>query len=329
MKTLWYKHETSKILTTYNVIQINNTNIFITKDPLDGWSENEARKIDAWINVSDTPCNSLDELPWKCERFWFPIAEVHKWTYHHAFWIKSVLDKLVFERKDIKNIVIHCHAGVRRSPFSVFMWLTSLYGVNQASRILWPGNKNSQKSKINNLRNGGHYGELCPEIEKFYAVYNLNKEKSFESILLDFDTIAKKEVPLPSSLKSIKERKKTTKRQVISQLKKWYNKKVVVKKNGSVTLDVEGISFYGFLIKAEQLYSKNNIHLNKQLFYNWYINQLLKRKFWYNPIIIGNKSKTAKNKFKVLELEEYAELYKYPKIKIIKKDYLVKVISQK
>jgi hypothetical protein len=325
----WYQHKEMRSNVTHNVIQINNTKIFITNDPLDGWAQSDAKQIDAWINVSDTPCNSLGALPWHCERYWSPVAEIHQWTYNHAFWIKNVLDDLVFNRKDIKKIVVHCHAGARRSPMSVFMWLTSVYGTKTAAKILWHGRPKVQKSRIENLNEGGHYGELCGDIENFYKICSLFPKQSLESILLKFGQITNKPLPISEQLKDVHKKKRTTRKEILNNLKRWYAGKLVIQKNSRIKLDVSDIICYSHLIPAEDFFRKNKCDFDKSYLYNWYLNQLMKRTSWTYPVIVNNQKDSIihKNNLSVMELIELLKKTRYPKVTIEKQDYLVKIIG--
>ncbi len=55
--------------------------------------------------------------------YWYPINELGQWGYSVFFWAKRILD---FRTGRGESILIHCKAGVHRSPTILFTWLLSL-----------------------------------------------------------------------------------------------------------------------------------------------------------------------------------------------------------
>jgi hypothetical protein len=118
---------------------------------------------DVIINVCDkTPAfeNIGPEL------YWYPLNERANWGYSVFFWAKRILD---FHSGRGHSILIHCEAGVHRSPMILFTWLLSLQ-VNSGSPDL---------SAINTLM-GDDYadtylwdvgrGKIPAELERLYEL---------------------------------------------------------------------------------------------------------------------------------------------------------------
>jgi hypothetical protein len=59
----------------------------------------------------------------QCRLYWYPVNERASWGYSLFFWSKRVLD---FHAAQGHSILIHCTAGVHRSPMILFTWLLSL-----------------------------------------------------------------------------------------------------------------------------------------------------------------------------------------------------------
>ena len=328
-KKEWYKHKKQASRQTREKIIINGTEIITGNDPRDGFTNKIARSFDAWINVSDTPCNSLSSLPWKCERYWFPVAEIHRWTYHHLFWIINVLDSCI-EREDIKRVYIHCHAGARRSPFSVVLWLVAKYGIKEAVKIsILPDRRKDKKMWreyfTRHLTKGGIYGEIMPELELFCKLIHLNPTYSLESILMNFErlTLGKyhKFTGYPDGLiergKKIKHKYRDNRASWKRKLK--YTKYLKVDKNNVCTYEKnENMETHSGLSQAHYFWKKHGdkCSFSQEWFYGWYGTQILKKSSWISPFIrIKSNGKTiSKRSIEVLEEKYYLDNYfKFPK----------------
>lgn len=66
----------------------------------------------AVINVADSPCQLFDS---PVSQYWFPIHEVGHWGYEPFYAAAKVVDHYI-EKGSKRPIIIHCHAGVLRSP---------------------------------------------------------------------------------------------------------------------------------------------------------------------------------------------------------------------
>jgi len=319
----WYKSKKQYSRQTRPTLIINNTVIVIGTDPRDGFTEENAKRFDAWINVADTPCNSLSQIPWKTERYWFPVAEIHRWTYNHAYWIKNLMDALVFERKDIKSIYIHCHAGAKRSPTSLIMWLMSRYGLDEALSLVYPEeeDKKSWRGLIKkSIKKGGRYKELPPQLELFYKLLKHNGKYSLEHNLLEFNTLTKnKHIQELGSLYRIREnlkyKDKRTRRS--SYIKDFSETMSVCKK--TLICSCKGkrnLSWGKGLYEANKFYEKHNPKFSKAWFYGWYGTEILKRSSWMQPRLnLKNPKKGAtKGNIEVIELKELLDKQKYTKI---------------
>lgn len=140
---VWYDCEEDLI--RGRKVDVDQTKILITCDPLDGMTEETARSIDAWFNVSDSPCNTLKQPPWKTLMYWYPIRECGYWDYDPFYYFKKIMDDLVFNKK-LKKILVHCHAGACRSPTMVYFWLCSHYGWRESAKMLYPGERKEEKN---------------------------------------------------------------------------------------------------------------------------------------------------------------------------------------
>jgi len=307
----WWNHKKNNFNYKELPFVINKTMILIGSDPLDGWKKDNAKKIDAWINVSDTKCNSLEKTPWNCEKYWFPVPELYLWSYHHAFWIKEVLDELVFNRKDIKTIYLHCHAGARRSPMSLIFWFISHLGLENGVRAFYSFSHrdNSEsliRSNIKNIKNNGNYGELMPDVELFYKLMNY-EQKSFFEIIHKFDRITKgkyqEKIGVPPHF-----RKLSKYRGKKEYLDMFLNQKGVILLNKKVSYDARKnkSNFMDYCFKnAQSFYNKNNLKISKSKFYTWYANEILKKNRWNEPVIRFKNNKKFLSSLEVVELSTF------------------------
>jgi hypothetical protein len=85
-----------------------------------GPEEEASEPYDVYINVSDTPDCQFGKHPFA---YWYPINEVANWGYSPFYWSKKILDMHVALGH---KILVHCHAGVCRSPAITVAWLYSM-----------------------------------------------------------------------------------------------------------------------------------------------------------------------------------------------------------
>jgi len=110
--------------------------VFIGCDPTDGMTRATVEKFDAFVNVSDSECESLTPYPGKNQHYlWYPINEIGYWGLGAFFWSIKVLDPLVQQGKTIYH---HCHAGAHRSPMTFFVYLLYKgHTMVEANKIMW------------------------------------------------------------------------------------------------------------------------------------------------------------------------------------------------
>ena len=77
-------------------------------------------EYNAVICVSDQTPSFSNRL---VRLYWYPLNERAPWGYSVFFWSKRILD---FHASQEDTILIHCRAGVHRSPMILFAWLLSL-----------------------------------------------------------------------------------------------------------------------------------------------------------------------------------------------------------
>lgn len=118
--TKWCDHPETKVRGYY--LEEPYDNVFIGCDPNDGMRIDAANRIDAFVNVSDSPCNHFE--PSRPGQFmhWYPVNEAGRWNLGYLFWLKKVLD---FHHEKKHQIYLHCHAGAYRSPSAALLWLQS------------------------------------------------------------------------------------------------------------------------------------------------------------------------------------------------------------
>lgn len=81
----------------------------------------------AVINVADSPCALFDS---PVPQYWFPIHEVGYWGYEPFYGAAKVIDHYI--EKEVKRpILIHCHAGVLRSPCVAYAIGESFYATGR------------------------------------------------------------------------------------------------------------------------------------------------------------------------------------------------------
>lgn len=97
--------------------------IHIGCDPVDGFTEENAKKFDAIINVSCSPCAYFYPAYPGQYMHWVPINEMGYWGLAPFYWFKKVMD---FHHSKGHRVYVHCHAGAYRSPTFVVYWLMSL-----------------------------------------------------------------------------------------------------------------------------------------------------------------------------------------------------------
>ncbi len=71
-----------------------------------------------FINVDDCPGPQFG----KPNAFWYPINELSNWGFGPFYWSKKILDEF---QKSENKILLHCAAGVCRSPAILVAWLYS------------------------------------------------------------------------------------------------------------------------------------------------------------------------------------------------------------
>lgn len=155
-------------------------------------------EFDIIINVSDSPCSSLDTKPVSFYKrpihFWMPVNECGKWDYAAFYATKRILDSLK------GKALIHCHAGAYRSVIIAYSWL---YSNNQEH--LFPDGKGTWDRFVAN-----QHSSRCPVgIELFLRTMNdypsyslvgvLNKCKlpAFEKQWEEWFQLAEKEGKYP------------------------------------------------------------------------------------------------------------------------------------
>ncbi len=95
--------------------------------------EEYIKNYDLVLNVSDEPY-----FPKSNKVHFFPINEVGEWFPQTFYWFIHLMNDAVAENK---NVYVHCHAGIHRSPMMVYVYLRSLGHTAEESEILMEGNK--------------------------------------------------------------------------------------------------------------------------------------------------------------------------------------------
>jgi hypothetical protein len=105
--------------------------------------------------------------------YWYPINEASDWGYGPFFWSKRILD-FHTERND--RILVHCSAGVHRSPMIVLAWLLSL-------EVRKNGPNNLNLAKIQSLIGSDavdlyeadtRKGRIPADLERFFQLMDEN-----------------------------------------------------------------------------------------------------------------------------------------------------------
>lgn len=120
MDTKWFQHQETKV-TPYR-LQGQYSNIYVGETPTDGMTQEYADQFDAFINVSDTVCESFaPSRPGQAMHF-YPVNECGRWGYAYLYWLKKVMD---YHFDAGHKIYLHCHAGAYRSPSAAVLWIMS------------------------------------------------------------------------------------------------------------------------------------------------------------------------------------------------------------
>ena len=105
--------------------------------------------------------------------YWYPINEASDWGYGPFFWSKRILD---FHTERNERILVHCSAGVHRSPMIVLAWLLSL-------EVLKNGPTDVNLAAINPLMGDDTVdlysadvkkGRIPADLEKFFQLMDEN-----------------------------------------------------------------------------------------------------------------------------------------------------------
>lgn len=154
-------------------------NVFIGNDPTDGMTRKTVASFDAFVNVADTPCESLSPFPEKQQSYhWYPINEVGYWGLGVFYWTNTVLDRLISEKKVIYH---HCHAGAHRSPITFFVYLLFKgYTMVEAAKILGRSNPDLEITRFfMDIR----YGHISPYLFPFMEAQRRHPTYSFMGLL--------------------------------------------------------------------------------------------------------------------------------------------------
>lgn len=116
----WFEHPETKVR-GYN-LKPPYSNVFVGCDPCDGMTRAVAADFDAFVNVSDSPCNYFEPMRQGQQMHWYPVNEMGLWNLSYLFWLKKVLD---YHYAAGHRIYLHCHAGAYRSPSAAVLWLQS------------------------------------------------------------------------------------------------------------------------------------------------------------------------------------------------------------
>ena len=136
-------------------------------------------KYCAVVNVSDSPCLSLSDLPIKS--FWFPVHETGKWGYSPFYGAAKVNDTLCTEQK---SLIIHCHAGACRSPIIAYTILRAEGYTDAQIESINPAYKGySEDLGINIAR-----GCIPADIITFLQARHKNPTYSIMGLLMEIDS---------------------------------------------------------------------------------------------------------------------------------------------
>jgi hypothetical protein len=169
----WFGHE--KTLARRIRMVEPYSNIWVGSDPTDGYTKEEADSFDAIINVSCSPCAHFNPSRLGQSMHWSPIIELSYWGYAPFYYTKLALDH---HHKLGHKILLHCHAGVWRSPTMFRFWLLSLGHTKlEAERIergdldyVFPENWEKRLFE-------GPYGEFPKHMDKFYSGFKNKKSR--------------------------------------------------------------------------------------------------------------------------------------------------------
>lgn len=76
----------------------------------------------------------VSDAYYKEDHFWYPINEILPWGYGPFFWFYKVIDRYLANRltntpaNPREGLLVHCDAGVCRSPMVVYAWMVSMCG---------------------------------------------------------------------------------------------------------------------------------------------------------------------------------------------------------
>lgn len=148
--------------------------IVVGCDPVDGFTEEAAKKYDAIVNVSCSPCAYFHPAFPGQYMHWFPINEMGYWGLAPFYWIKKVLD---FHYEKGHTVYLHCHAGAYRSPTFAVYWLVSRgHSLEEAYAIEYNNDETIEKFKTEKrglywrwkLRAPYRSGNINPNVIELY-----------------------------------------------------------------------------------------------------------------------------------------------------------------
>jgi hypothetical protein len=131
----------------------------------------------AVINVSDTPCGSF-KLQGKIPTFWVPIFESVAWGYSAMFMTIRVVQEYY---KGDKPVLIHCHAGMNRSPTMAVLVMRAFgRDFTNVTQVLGAGNWGKVETNIRT--------KTIPEDSLKFLEYCIRFPKhSLEGVIGEYD----------------------------------------------------------------------------------------------------------------------------------------------
>jgi len=144
---------------------------------------------DVVLNVSDDPPYGDDRNSFEKHKTtinWFPINEFGYWTYQVLYWAARLFDAAMDEKK---NVYVHCHAGMHRSPLITYLYVRSLgHTVDETFELFHDGLKIlGEKSNSNwleeTLQNDIEYGRIPADAIQFMIDVRKNPGVSLMGIM--------------------------------------------------------------------------------------------------------------------------------------------------
>ena len=159
---------------------VDEFNIHIGNHPC--YHDNNREQIidhyDVFMNVSDDPANYLAKGK---PVYWHPIVEFGYWTYQPFFWARTILDDCVTQKK---NVYLHCHAGLHRSPMIAYTYLLSLgLSPEEAFSKFAPTYKDDANWLEQTLQNDIEYGRIPADVVDFMKAARGNPELSMMGLM--------------------------------------------------------------------------------------------------------------------------------------------------